>query len=83
VLTGLKIWVSKAGSKEEITDAGLVAILEPKLLGILVHFDNVLNNGTVPIAEKKDVSVLLSSVGSDLFFAGFRERHQSDEVDGS
>ena len=30
-------------------------ILQPKLLGILVHFDNHLNNGAVPLEDKKAV----------------------------
>ena len=30
-------------------------MLQPKLLGILVHFDNHLNNATIPLNEKKEV----------------------------
>ena len=46
-----------------------MSILEPKLLGILVHFDNHLNNGTVAMEEKKEayesVICLMSFMGSE------------------
>ena len=38
------------------TEEDVVNFLQPKLLGILVHFDNFLNKGAVSIEEKKKVT---------------------------
>ena len=44
-------------TSKDITSAMLFQadMLQLKLLGILVHFDNHLNNGTITIKEKKQV----------------------------
>lgn len=56
VLRGFRFYLSKLDEtiEEEIsTDEGVAKKLQPKLLGMLVHLDNYLNNGTTEILEKK------------------------------
>ena len=56
VMRGFKCYLSKINKdigEELSTDEGIAQVLQPKLLGILVHFDNYLNNGTIEIQEKK------------------------------
>ena len=44
-------------------------MLQSKLLGILVHFDNKLNNGTITVKEKKQVGVVVNKRGMFLYSA--------------
>ncbi|KAK2190032.1 hypothetical protein NP493_91g01005 [Ridgeia piscesae] len=77
VLTGIKILASKSGKyqctsenittdhlSKDITSAMLFQadLLQLKLLGILVHFDNHLNNGTITVKEKKQTYKSLISL---------------------
>ncbi|KAI0215805.1 Serine/threonine-protein kinase ATR [Lamellibrachia satsuma] len=66
VLTGIKILASKSGNyqwpSENITSEHLADMLQSKLLGILVHFDNQLNNGTITAKEKKQTYESLISL---------------------
>ena len=39
-----------------------VLILKDKLLGVLVHFDNYLNNESIPIRTKREVFASLMSL---------------------
>ena len=59
VLRGLKIWASQTGiftgSPEDITDKKMADLLQPKLLCSLIHFENHLRSGIVPVEEKKKV----------------------------
>ncbi|KAK2144551.1 hypothetical protein LSH36_748g02080 [Paralvinella palmiformis] len=53
VLMGLKILIARSESCQDVTNNMVVESLQPCLLGILVHFDNYLNNGTNPVKEKQ------------------------------